>query len=59
MRLSTLGHLALALVLAGGAAACDEGNDTDPPLARQEVNYDAGVASGLGRTYKIALTKKF
>jgi hypothetical protein len=31
MRLSTLGHLALALVLAGGAAAC-EGDDTDPPL---------------------------
>ncbi|HYW11688.1 MAG TPA: hypothetical protein VE871_07005 [Longimicrobium sp.] len=33
MRLSKLGHLALALVLAGGAAACDEGNDTDPPLS--------------------------
>jgi hypothetical protein len=33
MRLSRFGHLALALVLAGGAAACDEGNDTDPPLA--------------------------
>ncbi len=32
MRLSRLGHLALALVLAGGAAACDEGNDTDAPL---------------------------
>lgn len=32
MRLSNLGHLALALVLAGGAAACD-GDDTDPPLS--------------------------
>lgn len=31
MRLSTLGHLALALVLAGGTAACD-GDDTDAPL---------------------------
>jgi hypothetical protein len=42
MRLSRLGHLALALVLAGGAAACDEGNDTDPPL---------GAPANLSATY--------
>ncbi|MDP3658530.1 MAG: TonB-dependent receptor, partial [Phenylobacterium sp.] len=33
--------------------------DTDPPLARLELNYDALTANALGRTYKIALTKKF
>ncbi|MGE3866880.1 MAG: TonB-dependent receptor [Hyphomonadaceae bacterium] len=31
----------------------------DPPLVRMESNYDASVASGLGRTYKLALSKKF
>ncbi|MDP3495382.1 MAG: TonB-dependent receptor [Hyphomonadaceae bacterium] len=33
--------------------------DTDPPFARVESNYDPTVASPLGRTIKLALTKKF
>ncbi|MDP3495388.1 MAG: TonB-dependent receptor [Hyphomonadaceae bacterium] len=33
--------------------------DTDPPFARVEANYDPATASPLGRTVKVALTKKF
>lgn len=33
--------------------------DTDPPFARVEANYDPAIASALGRTVKVALTKKF
>ncbi|MDP3660923.1 TonB-dependent receptor domain-containing protein [Phenylobacterium sp.] len=33
--------------------------DTDPPLARVDYSYDPGNADPYGRTYKIALTKKF
>ncbi|MDP3493693.1 MAG: TonB-dependent receptor [Hyphomonadaceae bacterium] len=33
--------------------------DTDPPFVRIEPNYDPATASPYGRTYKLALTKKF
>lgn len=33
--------------------------DEDPPFARLDLNYDPFTASGLGRTYKFSLTKKF
>ncbi|MGE3866625.1 MAG: TonB-dependent receptor, partial [Hyphomonadaceae bacterium] len=33
--------------------------DANPPLVRTEMNYDPSVASGVGRTFKVALTKKF
>ncbi|MBI5942050.1 MAG: TonB-dependent receptor [Caulobacterales bacterium] len=33
--------------------------DEDPPFARLDLNYDPFTASGLGRTWKVSLTKKF
>ncbi|MDQ0464859.1 iron complex outermembrane receptor protein [Caulobacter ginsengisoli] len=33
--------------------------DEDPPFARLDLNYDPFTASGLGRTYKFSLTKRF
>lgn len=33
--------------------------DEDPPFARLDLNYDPFTASGLGRNYKIAITKRF
>lgn len=33
--------------------------DEDPPFARLELNYDPFTASGLGRNWKVSLTKKF
>lgn len=33
--------------------------DEDPPFARLDLNYDPFTASGLGRTWKFSLTKKF
>jgi iron complex outermembrane receptor protein len=33
--------------------------DEDPPFARLDLNYDPFTASGLGRTWKISLGKKF
>jgi len=33
--------------------------DEDPPFARLDLNYDPFTASGLGRTYKIAVSKRF
>ncbi|MDP3175425.1 MAG: TonB-dependent receptor [Phenylobacterium sp.] len=33
--------------------------DTDPSFARVELSYDATTGNALGRTYKVALTKKF
>ncbi len=33
--------------------------DEDPPFARLDLNYDPFTASGLGRNWKVSLTKKF
>ena len=33
--------------------------DEDPPFARLDLSYDPFTASGLGRTWKVSLTKKF
>jgi iron complex outermembrane receptor protein len=33
--------------------------DEDPPFARLDLNYDPFTASGLGRTWKFGLNKKF
>ena len=33
--------------------------DRDPPLAREDYNYDPFVGNPYGRMYKVALTKKF
>jgi len=33
--------------------------DEDPPFARLDLNYDPFTASGLGRNYKIAISKRF
>ncbi len=41
------------------ALSVDNVFDEDPPFARLDLNYDPFTASGLGRTWKVALTKKF
>lgn len=41
------------------AASIDNLFDKDPPFARLDLNYDPFTASGLGRTWKVSLTKKF
>ena len=33
--------------------------DQDPPFARLDLNYDPFTASGLGRNYKLAISKRF
>ncbi len=40
-------------------ASVDNVFDEDPPFARLDLNYDPFTASGLGRTYKVSITKKF
>lgn len=40
-------------------ASVDNIFDEDPPFARLDLNYDPFTASGLGRTMKVSLTKKF
>lgn len=40
-------------------ASVDNIFDEDPPFARLDLNYDPFTASGLGRTWKFSLTKKF
>lgn len=40
-------------------ASVDNMFDKDPPFARLDLNYDPFTASGLGRTWKVSLTKKF
>jgi iron complex outermembrane receptor protein len=39
--------------------AVDNVFDEDPPFARLDLSYDPFTASGLGRTVKLSLTKKF
>ncbi len=41
------------------AATIENILDEDPPFARLDLNYDPFTASGLGRTWKVSLTKKF
>lgn len=41
------------------ALSVDNVFDEDPPFARLDLNYDPFTASGLGRTWKASLTKKF
>lgn len=41
------------------AVAADNVFDEDPPFARLDLSYDPFTASGLGRTLKFNLTKKF
>jgi len=40
-------------------ASVDNLFDKDPPFARLDLNYDPFTASGLGRTWKVSITKKF
>ena len=40
-------------------ASIDNVFDEDPPFARLDLNYDPFTASGLGRTWKLSVTKKF
>jgi iron complex outermembrane receptor protein len=40
-------------------ASVDNVFDEDPPFARLDLNYDPFTASGLGRTYKFSITKRF
>ena len=40
-------------------ASVDNLFDKDPPFARLDLNYDPFTASGLGRTWKVSVTKKF
>lgn len=39
--------------------AIDNLTDEDPSFARLDLNYDPFTGSALGRTYKLALTKRF
>jgi iron complex outermembrane receptor protein len=41
------------------AVSVDNIADEDPPFARLDLSYDPFTASGLGRTFKFSLTKKF
>ncbi|MFZ5669390.1 MAG: TonB-dependent receptor plug domain-containing protein [Pseudomonadota bacterium] len=41
------------------AVSVDNVFDEDPPFARLDLNYDPFTASGLGRTWKVSLTKRF
>lgn len=41
------------------AATVENIFDEDPPFARLDLNYDPFTASGLGRNWKVSLTKKF
>ncbi|HRD44974.1 MAG TPA: TonB-dependent receptor [Caulobacter sp.] len=42
-----------------GALTVENVLDEDPPFARLDLNYDPFTASGLGRTWKFSLNKKF
>lgn len=42
-----------------GALTIENVLDEDPPFARLDLNYDPFTASGLGRTWKVSLNKKF
>ncbi len=42
-----------------GALTVENILDEDPPFARLDLNYDPFTASGLGRNWKVSLTKKF
>ncbi|MDP2259417.1 MAG: TonB-dependent receptor [Caulobacter sp.] len=42
-----------------GAFTVENVFDEDPPFARLDLNYDPFTASGLGRNWKVSLTKKF
>lgn len=42
-----------------GALTVENIFDEDPPFARLDLNYDPFTASGLGRNWKVSLTKKF
>ena len=41
------------------AVSVDNVFDEDPPFARLDLNYDPFTASGLGRTVKLSINKKF
>lgn len=41
------------------AISVDNIADEDPPFARLDLSYDPFTASGLGRTFKFSLSKKF
>lgn len=41
------------------AISADNVFDQDPPFARLDLSYDPFTASGLGRTMKVSLSKKF
>ncbi len=41
------------------AATVENIFDEDPPFVRLDLNYDPFTASGLGRNWKVSLTKKF
>jgi iron complex outermembrane receptor protein len=41
------------------AISADNIFDEDPPFARLDLSYDPFTASGLGRTFKFSLSKKF
>ncbi len=41
------------------ALSVDNIMDEDPPFARLDLSYDPFTASGLGRTFKFSLSKKF
>ncbi len=41
------------------ALSADNIFDQDPPFARLDLSYDPFTASGLGRTLKVSLSKKF
>ncbi|MDO9338792.1 MAG: TonB-dependent receptor [Caulobacter sp.] len=41
------------------AISADNIFDQDPPFARLDLSYDPFTASGLGRTFKVSMTKKF